>query len=523
MSGTVVEELIVTLGLEADEGKIKGVTGALEKLVSVGEMLVIAFGFEKIAEGVFAMVEQVGNIGDQAAFTAEKIGITTQALQELEHAAIISNASAEALANGMKFLGKNAAEAIQGSTELRTEFARVGVQLRGQDGKLKPTDQLLEEIAGNFGKLGTTAEQSALMIKLFGRAGTELLPMMHKGKAGIAALRKEAHDLGLVMSDETIEAAGKFDEALKDVRASFQGLRNTIAGPFLTAFGQILERITRFIILNRKLIASKLEIFFKGVAKAANLFLDALEWLFANSNRIEFVLFALTTGVLAAAAAFVFLQGAAIASALATAATWMLALVPFILIGAFLALIIDDLWTFVQDGDSMTGRLIKWASAVKPEDNDLTRTLKLWIALLTDLGDPAKWEAVKAQMASLVFGQPKMKLLSAEDAAKQNADTRAKAPAENKSSLWDLAFDKRSGSDMERLTEMGRRAWNAVGAPNGSAITPSGAGSNTVVNAPVTIVVPPNTPPEQVRDYVKEAIDSHFDNRLREAGALVRN
>jgi len=61
-------------------------------------------------------------------------------------------------------------------------------------------------------------------MKLFGKSGTDLLPMLNQGRAGIEALMQQGKDLGVVMSGPQVEAAHKLylehkklDEAMSGV------------------------------------------------------------------------------------------------------------------------------------------------------------------------------------------------------------------------------------------------------------------------------------------------------------------
>lgn len=498
---TVVEELIIKLGIEGDEKKIQNVMGSLEDLAKVGA--IIAGAFTAVAYGAFHMVEAVATAADNAAAAAERLNITTQSLQSLEHAALMSDATTEGLANGLKFLGKNAAEAAQNGGEMAEAFARAGVKVKDGAGNMKGVDVLLNDMADAFqNKIPKGAEQTAMVMKIFGRTGLELIPLLNKGAAGIAELQRKAVELGVVMSTELIAAGAKFDDQMKELQASFTGLRNTIAGPFVEAFGEVLARLTKFIQMNRKLIATKLANFFKIVAGAANLFIDALEWLFESQGRIDSVLFTLTTGLLGAGAAFVFLKGQAIGSALATAAAWSAASIVFLLIGAFIALLADDLAVFVSGGDSMIGRLIAWTTAIDPDDNQITKTLKLWLALLFDFTDPKKWQAVKDNMKSLIFGN----LGTKETMTQQQADA-SQVTSPTIRGAMDFLNGMMGIKPIQQAPGL-----DDYGNP---------AGGTTRVSAPITINVPPGTTPENARDYVKEAISEHFNTVLQEAGAVA--
>lgn len=100
---------------------------------------------------------------------------------------------------------------------------------------------------------------------------------------------------------------------------------------------------------------------------------DGLAWLVDNSAIVGTALFGL-------AAAFTILRFAAIKSALATIASWAVALAPFILIGAAIAaliLIVQDLWSWMNGGESVIRDL--WAAAV----DHVAYAIEFWVELFS--------------------------------------------------------------------------------------------------------------------------------------------
>ena len=62
------------------------------------------------------------------------------------------------------------------------------------------------------------AGKTALAIKLFGKSGADLIPLLNQGRAGIKELTDEAAKLGIVISTETAAKAEQFNDTLKNYR-----------------------------------------------------------------------------------------------------------------------------------------------------------------------------------------------------------------------------------------------------------------------------------------------------------------
>lgn len=395
----IAEEIVARFGLEVDEAGFQKVEAALHGLHHGIMGVVGAFSAAVVIIG--GIVESVGEAGDGAARSAEKIGMTTQALQGLTYAAHLADVSAESLQSGLKFLGKNAAEAAHGSTELRTEFARAGVAIYDSAGKIKPIPELLASMADHFEKMPKGAEKTNLAMKLLGRAGIDMVPLLNKGSKGIEALVKKAEELGLIMDEETIKNAEEYADGIKEVGASLIGLRNAIGGPLLKDAAHVTKFLSEWIIKNREAIASPIVKFAKALSAAVGFLASGTKA--ASAVWFALITMLLTKGLVALGVTTAGFEGmgfAAVTAAAKAAYAWAAATLPIAALAALIVLITDDLYEFATGGDSVLGDMVAWFNKIDPTDNPLIKAIRAVGNVLFDLTDPAKW----AQMVTAANG-----------------------------------------------------------------------------------------------------------------------
>ena len=118
-----------------------------------------------------------------------------------------TESSAAAMNRGLLFLSRNASAAAGGSKEAAEGFQRLGVKLKDADGKLRSPAELIYDVADGLQRLPDGTEKAALAMKLFGRGGAELVPVLNGGRGGLRALGVEARELGVVLSKDAIAAA----------------------------------------------------------------------------------------------------------------------------------------------------------------------------------------------------------------------------------------------------------------------------------------------------------------------------
>ena len=190
---------------------------------------------------------------------------------------------------------------------------------------------------------------------MFDQDGLELLSLLEKGSGNLKAMGKEARQLGLVMSNESIAAGEKLMEFGRRALYVFRALGYGIAE-------QLLPRIQR--------ITDALERVGKGTTIAAegtNLFKTSAALLTGVLNGLALVMAwklapSIATAVIAAA------------PFIATMAAWVLGI-------AAVVLIFEDLVTLLSGGDSLIGR---FGAAISKMFSSAVKTMK---GMFADFGE----------------------------------------------------------------------------------------------------------------------------------------
>jgi hypothetical protein len=221
-------------GQSADEFKRQAADAG--KAIGAG----LAAGFATAAVAIKSAVNRMDDISK----SAQKIGITTQALSGLEFAARLSDVSLEQLSGGVLKLTKNLGEAAAGNRVLAQTFGAIGISTQNADGSLRKTEEVLGQVSDVFKALPDGAEKSKLAIDLFGRSGAQLIPLLNSGSDGLAEMTEEARALGIVFSEEAGKQAEEFNDALTRVQAGLEGAATQVAMgllPKLTELTDVLQ------------------------------------------------------------------------------------------------------------------------------------------------------------------------------------------------------------------------------------------------------------------------------------------
>lgn len=224
---------------EAVEGAAKKAEGAF-KLLSAAAIAMVG---TEIVEFLGGMVEKTTSAAVENSHLAERLGITTEAVQQLSYAADLSGASAETLQAGLQRLTRSLAEfKTKGTGEIGTALGKLGIHMDDVAIKSGNLDEKLMRIADGFADSKHPADNLALSMEIFGRtAGPRLLPMLLKGGDGIAELRKEFVSLGAQIDGETTEQFKALEEDQKRLQYTMTGLRNQAVIALVPALRELAE------------------------------------------------------------------------------------------------------------------------------------------------------------------------------------------------------------------------------------------------------------------------------------------
>jgi len=151
----------------------------------------------------------------------------------------MSGASLEDVEKATRKMSVGIAEAAAGSATAQAELAALGLTAERLQG-LSP-DQQFAAIADTLAMIADPGAKAAAAMNIFGKSGTNLIPMLNGGSKGIADMMKEAEALGLVMSGQDASAAAKLDDVLDQLWGTIESVKNAIGAslaPVLTQLGE---------------------------------------------------------------------------------------------------------------------------------------------------------------------------------------------------------------------------------------------------------------------------------------------
>jgi len=165
---------------------------------------------------------------DSAAKLSENIGVASDSIIGLRHAAELSGVGAEEMDKNLAKLSKTIGEAAGGSKQAGAAFAKLGVDVKNSDGSVKNSEKVLMELADKFKDLPAGAERATLAMDLFGKTGANMVSVLKDGSSGL----KEMVDQGKAAAGDVegiSEAMQKLNDAGTKAKAALTGIIAALA------------------------------------------------------------------------------------------------------------------------------------------------------------------------------------------------------------------------------------------------------------------------------------------------------
>ena len=198
----------------------------------------VGVAFVAAAAGLAAMTLSAMKSIDALAKTADKIGITTEALAGLQFAAEQSGVSTETMNMALQRFTRRVSEAAQGSGEAVNALKELNIDAKSLSDL--PLDKQMGVVADAMQGVGTQADRVRLAMKLFDSEGVALVNTLAGGSAGLQAMAKEADLLGIAISRQDAAKIEMANDALNRASKLFDALGIQLA----IAFGPLLTAIT---------------------------------------------------------------------------------------------------------------------------------------------------------------------------------------------------------------------------------------------------------------------------------------
>jgi len=231
------------------------VSGAMDKIKSSAGMAMKALGAIGIGLSIGAIGAYFTNLVKSSIEAADRLGELAKAtgtnvefLSAMQGAVKTAGGDLEGFAKGINKLQQFMVAAAEGAEKNVNAFQKLGVSFQNTDGTMRKTEDTFLDMAQAFSEIADGPAKAALGVEIFSKQWQVMAVLVANGKDGLKEAMETARALGMVLDQETADAADRVADNMTLIGMAGQGLGNSIMKSLLPT----LEGLTKMFLDSKK-------------------------------------------------------------------------------------------------------------------------------------------------------------------------------------------------------------------------------------------------------------------------------
>src|SRR5690554_2806801 len=218
-----IAELMVKIGgdIKDLESKMsqaqRSVSDTGKSVAAMGKQMskVVTTSITGLAAGVLALQKRTADYASTLNDLSNTTGHSTDSLQELtwafSQAGIGQDMTRRLIERNTQRLGR----AADGNETFAAAYERLGVSIRNANGQMRSSEAVFDDVLEGLAGITNESERAAVAGTLLGtNAGRRLAGALNGGISSMNEARQAAHDMGIVMSEDAVQAANRFSNMM---------------------------------------------------------------------------------------------------------------------------------------------------------------------------------------------------------------------------------------------------------------------------------------------------------------------
>jgi hypothetical protein len=200
------------------------------------------------AAGIGLLVKSSLQSIDTLGKTAQKLGVTSQALQKLRYASNLAGVETRTVDMAVQRFTRRLSEAANGTGEAKDALKELG--LNAKELAKQPLDKQMLALADAFDDVQSSGDKVRLAFKLFDSEGVAFVNTLEGGSAALREMFNEAEGLGFILSSSAVKGVEEANDAIMKLGTMFGGVRDQLVAALAPALRELVD------LMRNKLVAA---------------------------------------------------------------------------------------------------------------------------------------------------------------------------------------------------------------------------------------------------------------------------
>lgn len=234
---------------------------------------------------MFGFAKKSADTADRVDKMSQKIGLSREAFQEWDYILSQNGASVDGLKIGFKKMTSQIDKVISAGDASGTAFEALGMNI--DDLKGKSREEIFSKVIEGLQGMDDETQKASLASDLLGKSALELAPLLNQTADSTETLRKRSHDLGLVMSDDAVDAGVVFTDTLDSLKRAFSAIVTKVGVSVMPTVQKFADYIIKNMPAIRKTFSNVFKAVEKAVTTAIDVVKDCYDWLKDMASYIK--------------------------------------------------------------------------------------------------------------------------------------------------------------------------------------------------------------------------------------------
>jgi hypothetical protein len=228
----------------ASFGRMAGEIGGLARDAAIGVGL--------LAGAVAGVTAKVASSTEETNRWAQRLGVTTEFLSQMQYAGAKFGVESDALIDGMKELSLRTDEfAVTGKGSAADAFERIGISMKEAGALSNDTAALFSVVRDRMSAITDVAARQRIADELFGGTGAEqMIELLSASRAEVEALGAEAQRAGAVVTTSQASMARDYTQQFNRLGEVLEGLVRTVAVEVMPKLTEVFTDLADYLIDN---------------------------------------------------------------------------------------------------------------------------------------------------------------------------------------------------------------------------------------------------------------------------------
>jgi hypothetical protein len=249
--GKITQLLPALEGTATQVAATAGGFGAIAGPVGIAAAAVAAITAATIgaASAIFSLTEKTATYGDEIFRAHQRTQLSTESLSALRLVSSENKVGFDQTTSAIDRYLKNVDEARLGNQKLAHQLSDLGVNV---EQAARNPQEAIKQLLRAWSELGPTTDRNDAAIKLLGKSGDQLIPVLDSLQGSLDGAQKKAKDLGQLWSADEAARSHEFVVALKDLEATATGLGATIGKKVVPEIIRDIKDLSKWLESNRE-------------------------------------------------------------------------------------------------------------------------------------------------------------------------------------------------------------------------------------------------------------------------------